>query len=213
MLQRVLGPIHLCTEALTEVAVKRRIHPTKKCCSNGGPAKLAILNCINPCGHPAAADKRLVRLPLERRRLLDRFVVQPDIRNVELRERTAKPVPCCRLPSDPKQDRLAGKLFVSSLGPDFFSNQVRHMDALSAPPNTSRSIKGQLFCRLLRLTTVSRLATGNDLANVAVNLLPEASRPYSREGSDSARLPIAARGSQQAPFRYHDNAPHLYPCC
>ena len=64
MLQCILGRIHRCPDTLLEIRVEGRIHAAEQGSGHRGAAEPAILDGIDPRGHPAAADEGVVRLPL-----------------------------------------------------------------------------------------------------------------------------------------------------
>ncbi len=162
MLQGVLGSIHLCTAALLEVGVEGGIHAAEQRRAHGRAAELAILDGINPGWHPAAPDEGFVRLGLKLGGVLDRGVVQPDVRDVEAGENASQPIPRCGLPSHPEQNGLPTEGFFPAGGPRAFGDQVRDYDALAAAPDAGSGVEGQIFLAGLAASACLRFAAGDD---------------------------------------------------
>ena len=109
---------------------------------DSGAPELAILHRVNKGGHPAAADRDLVRLGLELGCTLNGGIIQPDVRDVKLGESAAQPIPGRRSPRDSKQDGLTIEQFLTARGPGFFGDQVGHSDALAPAPDAGGGVEG-----------------------------------------------------------------------
>ena len=74
--------VHLGVGSLLKIGVERFIHAAEQSGRDGGGSKLAILDCIDPTGHPARSNEGLVCLGLVAGGALHGDVVQPNIRDV-----------------------------------------------------------------------------------------------------------------------------------
>ena len=92
-----------------------------------------------------------------RRRVLHRVVVEPDVRDVKVREHTAGR----GLPGDPEQDGLPAERFLSRCRPRAFVDQVLRCGCIRGRARREsqhrRSMLRRSLCRL-RLAFASRLA-------------------------------------------------------
>ena len=88
MFQRVLDCIHQGGDILFEIGIEGLVHAAEQGSGHLRAAELAIFDGIHPGGHPAAADKCLVRFGLIAGGTLPRGIVQPDVRDMEAGEDT-----------------------------------------------------------------------------------------------------------------------------
>lgn len=107
VLQRVLGRIHQHFALSREIGVEGGIHAAEQGRGHRRTVELAILDGIDPSGHPAATNEGLVHFGLIVGGAFYRGVVQPDVRDVEPGEHATR----CGLPSDTEQDVLATEGF------------------------------------------------------------------------------------------------------
>ncbi len=94
--------VHLGVGSLLKIGVERFIHAAEQSGGDGGGAKLAILDRIDPTGHPPCSNEGLVRLGLVAGGALHGDVIQPNIRDVEAGEDVA----WGGFPRDAKQNDL-----------------------------------------------------------------------------------------------------------
>lgn len=158
VLQGVFDPVHVGGDILLEIGVERFVHAAEQGRRHGGAAKYDVLDGIDPGGHPSAADEGLVRFGLAAGRALHRCVVQPNVRDVEAGEHTAR----CGLPGDPEQVSLDIEKFLSAGRPDALLDHVFDSEALAAAPDADGSVEGQRLLADLALSALLRFATGND---------------------------------------------------
>ena len=94
--------VHVGVGSLLKIGVERFLHAAEQSGGDGGGAKLAILDHIDPTGHPARSNEGLVRLGLVAGGALHGDVVQPNIRDEEAGEYVARG----GFPRDAKQNGL-----------------------------------------------------------------------------------------------------------
>ena len=158
VLQRVLGCIHRGGDIFFEIGVKRFVHATEQGCGHGRATKLAILDGVDPGGHPAATDEGLVHCGLIAGGALHCVVVQPDVRDVEPGEHAIR----CGFPGDTKQDGLATEGFFPFCGPRAFGDEFLNAEAFAPSPDSGGSIEGHLFLGRIAVYALLWFEAGDD---------------------------------------------------
>ena len=160
MLQCILGRIHRCSDTLLEIGVEGGVHAAEQGRGHRGAAELAILDGIDPRGHPAAADEGLVRRGLILSGTLHRSLIQPDVRDVEPNEHAARR----GMPGESEQDGLAFERFLPAGRPDAIGDQVCEPEAFATAPDSCGGIEGHRLFAPLVVSAFLWFEAGNDRA-------------------------------------------------
>ena len=166
VLEGVGDRVHQGGSAFGEVGVERWVHAAEERGGNGGAAELAILDIVDPGGHPAAADEGFVRFGLVLGGALHRGVVEPDVGEVKAGEDAIGG----GLPSDAELDRLVAEGFFAIGGPGAFGDEFLNAEAFTATPDASGGIEGQFFFGGFGVAAFLWLKGGDDHACVAFDL-------------------------------------------
>lgn len=158
MLQRVFGRGHQGPGPCLEISIERFVHAAEQSRRHLRATELAILDGIDPGVHPPAPDEGLVRFVLVVGGALHCSVVQPDVRDLEPGEHTARR----RLLGDPEQDGLAIERLLFTGGQCALGDQVSDPEEFAAAPDAGGGVEGHCFLARLAISAFPRFAAGDD---------------------------------------------------